>query len=73
MDTLYVVLTFIIAIVSIFLILWFANERRYLKTCVRCEEHEKRFWKETALLYQEQINEAQRRYSNVLNELFARV
>ncbi len=70
MDTLYFALISIISIVSVFLIVWFANDRRYLKTCVRCEEHEKWFWKETALLYQKQRNEAERRHLDMLHELF---
>jgi len=57
-DTIMALLVALIAIGSIFLNVWLANVCRYHKTCSRCDAHEMRFWKETALLYQKQMQAA---------------
>lgn len=61
-ELIYVILILLISMGSIFLNVWLANACRFYKSSMKSEEYQTRFWKETALLYQQQMHEAVGRY-----------
>lgn len=73
MDLIYMLLVLLISTGSILLNVCLLSRCRYYETCNKGAEHQARFWKETALLYQKQMHEAEDRHWKTLDELSLRV